>query len=151
MKLEQAIQSTRFKDETHKATLNLLYTAYWLKTQLSDTLKGMGLTAEQYNVMRIIKGKHPEPMCVKDIAGRMIEKSSNVPRIIDRLVTKKLVKRSSSKEDRRETLIALTDKGVQQLTEANVLIDNVGTKIIGINNDDSKKLNELLEKLRNTV
>ena len=82
MKLEEAIKSTKFKSEVHKAVLHILYTAWWLKSVGAKELKEFGLTHEQYNVLRILKGKHPEQMCVRDIASRMIEKSSNVPRII---------------------------------------------------------------------
>ena len=96
MKLEQAIQSTKFKSEVQKAILNVLYTAWWLKSVGSKELKEFGLTHEQYNVLRILKGKYPDQICVRDIACRMIERNSNVPRIIDRLEIKKLVKRSTS-------------------------------------------------------
>ena len=82
---------------------------------MSKELKGYGLTHEQYNVLRILKGKYPEQMCVRDIACRMIEKSSNVPRIIDRLEVKKLVKRSTSPNDKRETVITLTQAGINIL------------------------------------
>lgn len=150
MKLEEAIKTTRFKDESHKASLNIMYTAYWFKNHLSARLKAMDLTIEQFNVMRILRGKHPEAMCVKDIASRMIEKNSNVPRILDRLVTKKYVKRTTSKADRRETLISLTDKGIQQLTDASALTEAIGTEIIGITNEEAALLNGLLEKLRKT-
>ena len=90
MKLEQAIQSEKFETQVQKAGLNVLYTAWWLKTIVSKELKEFGLTHEQYNVLRILKGKYPELMCVRDIGNRMIEKSSNVPRIIDRLNLKNL-------------------------------------------------------------
>ena len=99
----------------HKAGLNILYTAWWLKTMMSKELKEYGLTHEQYNVLRILKGRHPEQICVKEIACRMIEKSSNVPRIIDRLEIKKLVKRTSSNSDKRETVIVLTQAGINIL------------------------------------
>ena len=85
-----------------KAGLNILYTAWWLKTVTSKELKEFGLTHEQYNVLRILKGRHPEQLCVKNIACRMIEKNSNVPRIIDRLELKKLVKRATSAEDKEK-------------------------------------------------
>jgi len=150
MKLEDAIKSTKFSDMRHKATLNLMYTAYWLKTHISDTLKELDLTPEQYNVLRILKGKHPEQMCVKDIGTRIIEKSSNVPRIVDRLVVKKLVKRSTSKEDKRETLIALTEKGIEKLLEANKVNDKMSAEILGITDEEAAVLNELLEKMRKT-
>lgn len=148
MKIEEVIKTSRFKDEGHRATINILYTAYWLKTHISSTMKSHDLTMEQFNVMRILKGKHPETMCVKDIASRMIEKSSNVPRIVDRLVNKKLVKRVTSKEDKRETLISLNEKGLQVLEAANKSIDNMHTAVLGISDKESEQLNMLLEKLR---
>jgi DNA-binding MarR family transcriptional regulator len=95
MTLEEAIKSTKFKGERHKAVVNVLYTAYWLRNNFTFALKELGITLEQYNVLRILNGKHPEMMRVKDIGSRIIEKSSNVPRIIDRLAAKELVKRNT--------------------------------------------------------
>ena len=148
MKLEDALKSSRFADQKHKATLNVLYTAYWLRNSFSKALKGEDLTMEQYNVMRILKGKHPEQMCVKDIGSRIIEKSSNVPRIIDRLVLKKLAKRTPSKEDKRETLVSLTEKGISSLTNATALVDNLTYEQTGLDEKESQVLNDLLEKMR---
>jgi DNA-binding MarR family transcriptional regulator len=87
-------------------------------------------------------------MCVKDIASRIVEKSSNVPRIIDRLVLKKLVKRATSKEDKRETLISLTEKGIATIEQARKLIDDVTHDIVHINEEEAKMLNDILEKMR---
>lgn len=148
MKLEEAIKSNRFPDEKHKATINVLYTAYWLRNNFCNALKTEDITLEQYNVLRILKGKHPEQLCVKDIGSRIIEKSSNVPRIIDRLVDKKLAKRAPSKEDKRETLVSLTEKGISVLERANEQIEQVTDAITGLDEDLSKKLNDLLEKMR---
>jgi DNA-binding MarR family transcriptional regulator len=146
--LEQAIQSTKFKSEVQKAGLNILYTAWWLKTQMSNELKAFDLTHEQYNVLRILKGKHPEQICVKNISCRMIEKSSNVPRIIDRLEIKKWVKRSDSPEDRRETVIALTSSGITILHQATEKINKLMDELLTIETKDAKQLNELLERFR---
>jgi len=148
VKLEEAIKSSRFADERHKATINVLYTAYWLKNGISKALKDEGMTMEQYNVLRILKGKHPEQMCVKDIGSRIIEKSSNVPRIIDRLVIKKFAKRTPSKEDKRETLVSLTEKGLSALAGASALVDRISAEITGITENEAAQLNDLLEKLR---
>lgn len=150
VKLEQAIQSNKFKNEVHKATLNILYTAWWLKTMMSKELKEFGLTHEQYNVMRILKGKHPEQMCVKDIGCRMIEKSSNVPRIIDRLVIKKLVKRADSPLDKRETVISLTQSGITILMATTQKVNELMEASVVIKSQDAAQINELLEKLRGT-
>ena len=148
MKLEEAIKSNRFADEKHKALINLMYTSYWMKTHLSTALKQNGLTIEQFNVLRILKGKYPEQLCVKDIGTRMIEKSSNVPRIVDRLLVKKLVKRVPSTEDKRETLVSLTEKGMKQVEEANDVVNSVQDNIIGLSETDAVLLHELMEKMR---
>jgi len=147
MKLEEAIKSSRFTDEKHKAAINILYTAWWLKNSFSLLIKKEDITLEQYNVMRILRGMHPEAMCVKDIGSRIIEKSSNVPRIIDRLVLKKMVKRTPSKLDKRETLVSLTDKGMNILAKTITVIDQVH-KDAGIDEKEAMLLNELLEKMR---
>lgn len=148
MKLEEALKTDRFKNESHKATLNILYTAYWFKTHLNSVMKTYGITAEQFNVMRILKGKHPEAMCVKDIGSRMLENNSNVPRIIDRLLLKKLVKRTTSKLDKRETLISLTNSGKEQLTQISEAVEMKTSDIIGLENEEAIQLNLLIERLR---
>ncbi|QEC67493.1 MarR family transcriptional regulator [Panacibacter ginsenosidivorans] len=150
MKLEQAIKSTKFKSEVHKAGLNILYTAWWLKTIMSKELKEYGLTHEQYNVLRILKGKYPDQMCVRDIACRMIEKNSNVPRIIDRLEVKKLVRRSTSAEDKRETVITITQAGINILEMTTARIDNLYAKTVTMDDESAIILNNLLEQLRIT-
>ena len=148
VKLEQAIKSTKFKSEMQKAGLNILYTAWWLKTIMSKELKEYGLTHEQYNVLRILKGKHPEQMCVRDIASRMIEKNSNVPRIIDRLELKKLAKRSTSAMDKRETVITITPAGINMLDITTQKIDTLFENTVSIDAQAAGELNGLLEKLR---
>ena len=74
VKLENAIQSSKFKNAKHKAGINVLYSAWWLKTIMSREMKEVGLTHEQYNVLRILKGKYPEELCVRDIGCRMIDR-----------------------------------------------------------------------------
>ncbi len=135
----------------HKASLNILYTAWWLKTQMSGVLKEFGLTHEQYNVLRILKGKYPEQVCVKDISCRMIEKSSNVPRIIDRLVVKKLVKRADSPVDKRETVTTLTQAGLAVLAASTENINQLMNEIVKVDASEAIQLNFLLERLRGTI
>ncbi len=148
MKLEEALKMTRFSSQKHKAGLNILYTAWWLKTIVSKELKSLGLTHEQYNVLRILKGKHPEAMCVKYIGCRMIEQNSNIPRIVDRLVAKKYVDRSTSEIDKRETAISITNSGLDILKIASKKVDDLFNSSITILEDDAIKLNTLLENIR---
>nr|WP_242692143.1 winged helix DNA-binding protein [Aridibaculum aurantiacum] len=148
--MEEAIKSTNFSSQKQKAGLNILYTAWWLKNLLSKELKAFALTHEQYNVLRILKGKHPEKMCIRDIGGRMIEPNSNVPRIIDRLEIKKLVKRSTSAVDKRETVITLTDAGINILALATQRIDAILENSVDIPEADANQLNQLLDNFRKT-
>ena len=148
MKLEQAIQSDKFGTQVQKAAVNVLYTAWWLKTLISKELKKFGLTHEQYNVLRILKGKHPELMCVRDIGNRMIEKSSNVPRIIDRLELKKFAERSTSNIDKRETVVNITTSGLQVLDEVYHQLIPVFMDYIALGEEEATQLNTLLERMR---
>jgi DNA-binding MarR family transcriptional regulator len=125
-----------------------MYTAWWLRSMTSKSLKQFELTPEQYNVLRILKGKHPDQMCVRDIASRMMEKSSNVPRIVDRLVAKNWVERTTSAIDKRETVINLTAAGLQVLVTSTRSMDDMFSSILTLTNEEAVQLNELLEKLR---
>ncbi len=102
----------------------------------------------QYNVIRILKGKHPNNMCVKDIGCRMIEKNSNVPRIIDRLELKKLVSRTTSSIDKRETVMTLTNDGINILENASTRINKAFSLNIELDEEDATQLNLLLERMR---
>jgi DNA-binding MarR family transcriptional regulator len=148
MKLADAIKSNRFANEKHRASVNMLHTAYWLKDLFVTALKPHGITLEQHNVLRILKGSHPEQMRVKDIASRMVEKSSNVPRIIDKLVTKKLATRTYSEHDKRETFVSLTERGISVITQARKSIDEATQEKLMINEKEAELLNDLLEKMR---
>lgn len=145
MTLEEAIKTSGFQNQRHKAAVNVMYSAYQVKSRISQVLKGYALTPEQYNVLRILKGSHPSPLCVKEIAGRLIERNSNVPRIADRLEIKKLVKRSVSSEDRRETLMQITPAGLNMLEAANKAIEAEQNKMVNLTEEQSATLNQLLE------
>lgn len=145
LKLEQAIKSSGFRSEREKAVLNIMYTAYRVKTVISRVLKDYGLTPEQYNVLRILKGKYPEQMCVRDIAQRLVERSSNVPRIIDRLEVKKLVKRTQSDNDRRETVIILAQAGINLLESVSPVLGASMNEITLVSEGEAKQLNLLLD------
>ena len=148
MELEKEIYTSKFENEVHKATINLMFTAHWLRNKLAAEFKIYGLTPEQYNVMRILKGKFPEKMCVKDIGGRMIEKNSNVPRILDRLVRKELITRKQSDEDRRETECTLTEKGIALLAKVTAHIKEEKSAQINLDEKTAAALNLILENLR---
>lgn len=147
MKLEDAIKTSGFKSQRHKAVVNLMFTAYQVKSRIAQLLKNYALTPEQYNVLRILKGSHPTPLCVRDIASRLIERNSNVPRIADRLELKKLVKRSVSPADRRETLMQITPAGLNLLAMVNQAMDEQEQQVANLTEEQATSLNQLLEDL----
>ena len=140
-----------FSSEKQKVVLHLLYTTYVLKTRVAAVLKEFDLTMEQYNVLRILRGKHPQCMCVKDIAGRMIERSSNVPRIADRLEAKKLIKRYQSQEDKRHTSLQITEKGLSLLQSSLAKIGKMDHDLSFLTDSEATQLNLLLEKINTNI
>ncbi len=146
MKLEKAILSSHFKNEKQRAAVHIMYAAWYLKSGFSKGLKQLGLTHEQYNVLRILKGSHPAAMCNKDIGNRMIEKGSNVPRIIDRLEAKRLVTRFTSSKDRRETLVTISDEGIALLQIATTGINRAIEKHLKLTESKCAQLNSLLNE-----
>lgn len=147
MKIGQELQTGNFRSEQHKATLNILFTAYAIQRDFADKLKPFGTTPEQYNVLRILKGKFPQSMCVRDIGSRMIERSSNVPRILDRLEGKGHIKRERSEHDGRETLVVLTEEGRFFLEKLMGFLEQE-ERVLPLSEAEAWALNELLDKCR---
>ncbi len=148
MRLEEEIHTSKFVSEVQKAAINLLFTSHWLNTKINSHLKPFGFTHEQFNVMRILKGKHPEKMCVKNIGMRMIEKNSNVPRILDRLEKKGWIVRQQSVEDRRERETSLTSLGIEMLDRASKTIAANQATMMKLDETMATELNSILEKIR---
>lgn len=146
MTLEKAIQSRGFNTQKQKALVNIMYTAYEVKTRLSQALKEYGITTEQYNVLRILKGQYPNQICVKEIAERMIERSSNVPRILDRLEAKNLVQRTQSGIDKRETVILLSQAGIDMLETVHPVLLAVQDEITDLDESEMEQLNLILDR-----
>ncbi len=124
-----------------------MFQAYQVKSRISQVLKNYALTPEQFNVLRILKGSHPNALCVKEIGGRLIERNSNVPRIADRLEIKKLVKRSVSAEDRRETLMNITPAGLNLLEVASQELEQFQGRLVNLTEEQAANLNQLLEAM----
>lgn len=149
MKLEDELKQTKpFKSEVQKLVLNISVTSSWLNSIFIEKLKPYDISPPQYNVLRILKGKHPESYCNQEITQRMIDKSSNATRIVDKLVDKKLVSRTEDKSDRRLVNIKITDKGIKLLQEIDKTHFINNTKLKDFNEQKAKLMNEWLDELR---
>lgn len=147
VKIEEEIQTRGFRNEYHKLHVNIIFSAWWLKSRLSASLKNFGLTPEQFNVLRIVRGQKEE-LCVKDITSRMLERNSNTTRIIDKLETKGLVERRTSSHDRREIRILLTTKGAELLAAIDAEWDTLDPVSLPLSEPEAKTLNNLLDRMR---
>jgi DNA-binding MarR family transcriptional regulator len=144
---EKDIQSS-FINERQKADLNVLYTANWVYNKISGNLKPFGLTLEQFNVLRILKVRHPEFMSQKDILARMVAPNSNLTLIIKKLVDKNLVEVNKSAADNRAYEISLTEDGMLKLEELDEHIKSREGNFSALSESEAFHLNALLDKVR---
>lgn len=148
MKLEDEIKSRKFSSESQKAHVNILFTSAWLNTQIMPLFKPHGISAQQYNILRILKGQHPNPVPLKLLTERMIDKMSNTSRLVEKLTQKKMVDRKTCKTSRRQVDITLTEKGLKIVEDLNEKVDRYHKTINVLSNEEAKELNALLDKLR---
>lgn len=148
MKIEEAIHQQTFRNEYQKTSINILYTANWIESVYKDILKDHDITVQQYNILRILKGQKKEVITVSDIKERLIDKSSDVSRVIERMRKKGWIERRENEQDRRATDVLLTDAGkalVTSLDKRSADLDNVLNKL---SMEEAKTLGALLDKIR---
>ena len=149
MKIEDEIKSTIGLDIAKKVILNVMYTQNVINDKFSELLKPYDISSEQYNVLRILRGQKGTPanMCV--IQDRMIAKSSNTTRLIDKLLLKELVTRNVCPNNRRKMEVAITEKGLHLLTELDPkVIQHEQLFASNLESQQLTQLNNLLEKYR---
>jgi DNA-binding MarR family transcriptional regulator len=138
------INST-FPNEKVKALINIKYTANWLDTIGNTVLKPYKISVQQYNILRILKGAN-EAITVNTVKQRMIQKSPNSTRLMDKLCDKKLIERTRCEQDRRVVYVKITDKGLELLSKINM--DEFNNQMNNITENEAKLLNKILDKIR---
>ncbi len=142
--LAKEINST-FPNQKVKALLNIKYTAGWLDQIGTELLKPHNISEQQYNILRILRGAAKE-ITVTEVKERMIQKSPNTTRLMDKLCDKKLIDRSRCESDRRVVFAKITKKGLDLLERINMSdLDNYMERLT---DKEAKLLNDLLDKLR---
>lgn len=148
MRIEDEIKQNKFADEYQKALINLLFTHGFIANKITRELKKHSITRQQYNILRILRGNKGNTYNISDIRVRMIEKMSDVSRIIDRLEKKSLVKKVTHSRDKRVTEIYITDKGLKALSKIDPIIEKVGNTFKNLSDTEVEKFNECLDKIR---
>ncbi len=146
--IEEELKNPKFPDEQTKSNLNIMFTANWLNNHISTLLKPFKLSPEQFNVLKILKGQHPNTICQKGILERMIAKQSNITLIIKKLKTKKLIVVDRSERDKREYMILISDAALDLLDDIDVVLIKGIPKVNQLNISEAFHLNALLDKLR---
>ncbi len=150
MGIEKELNQTKpFRSEFQKATINLIYTHNWLSVQMKSFFKPHGITMQQYNVLRILKGAN-KPLSTSCIRERMIEKMADTSRLVERLSTKGWVKREESAEDKRMVDVTITPEGMEYILQLEGIDQHVENIYSNLTSDEATKLNRILDKLRST-
>ncbi len=149
MGISEDLKQNKFNSPTSKAVVNIIYTGNWMMQQTHDMLKPYGLTPQQYNVLRILRGQQNNPITVLGITERMMDKMSNASRLVDKLLEKKLVLRRECPKDRRAVDIIILPAGLSLLEEIDVVQNRWEKNFQGIDPVKMGQLNELLDEFRN--
>jgi len=149
MKLEEELKMKKFQNARQRALLNIIFTNYWLGDKQSEIVKKYDISEQQYNVLRILRGQKGNPINLIDIRERMLHKSSNVTRLVEKLRQKGLVERVLCEENRRKVEISVTNKGLKLLTKMEPDMKKNQLEIIGkITAKEANQLADLLDKIR---
>jgi MarR family 2-MHQ and catechol resistance regulon transcriptional repressor len=142
--LAKDINST-FPNSKVKALLNIIYTANWIANCQNEFFKDFGISPQQYNILRILRGAGG-PLKVQTIKDRMLERSPNATRLMDKLCAKNYIERLPSEDDRRVVKVAITKDGLALLKS---IPNNLNKDLLkNISEEEAKQLSDLLDKIR---
>ena len=137
--------NSKFLNEWVKALINIKYTANWLDTIGNEILKPHKISIQQYNILRILRGAK-KAITVNTVKDRMIQKSPNSTRLMDKLCDKGLIERTRCENDRRVVYVKISEKGLQLLSKIN--IEEFDSHMNSITEEEAKTLNKILDKIR---
>ena len=147
MKLEEEIKS-KFKDPFEQAVVNVIFTGNWLKAEHTRQLKPYGISQQQFNVLRILRGQHPKPATLNLVQERMLDKMSNATRLVEKLRQNGLVDRQICPHDRRQVDISITAKGLELLSTLDQASNSFLNNFDNLTEPEAQQLSQLLDKLR---
>ncbi|ABG58231.1 MarR family winged helix-turn-helix transcriptional regulator [Cytophaga hutchinsonii] len=149
MRLEDEIKQVKaFKNDYNKAVVNLIFTYNWLESSSKAFFKDFDLTSQQFNILRILKGQHPNPSTINLLRDRMLDKMCDASRLVERLRIKGLVERSQASSDKRAVDIFITKKGEELLAKIEVEFPAFEEKLHTLSAEEIVVFNNLLDKLR---
>lgn len=147
--IEEIISQKKFKDDYQKGLISLLYLVNHIKDLQATIFKPYNITLQQYNVLRILRGQFPNPINIAVIKERMLDKNSDVSRIIARLIKTELISTVKSKSDKRALDIIISNKGFKLLNQVDLVIGEVEIPFRVLDSDEIEVFNHSLMKIIN--
>lgn len=148
MRLEDEIKQKEFKSEYNKAIVNMIYTFNWMDARSRSFFEPFGLTPQQFNILRILRGQYPKPATVNLLKERMLDKMCDASRIVERLRLKGLLERNTCQNDRRAVDIQISQSGLNLLEQIDSGMNDFDNMLSQLSTEEVTKLNELLDKVR---
>ena len=146
---EEIRQNKPFESPAQEAILALSRTADVLQRRFAQLVEPHGISLQQYNVLRILRGAGEEGMPTLEIADRMIQKTPGITRLLDKLEAKRLVRRKRCPEDRRQVLCWITDSGLHLLADMDRPLVDSGTQVMDcLSASEVRTVITLLERVR---
>ncbi len=150
-RLEDEIKQKTFKSEKEKVLVNLIFTYNYFQHTFESLMNPFKITPQQYNILRILKGQYPNAISLKEIKNRMLDKNSDVSRVVERMRKKNILTRTTNPNNRRAVEIKITQQGITLLEKIAPQLENYHNTLVQLNDKELKLLNQLLDKLRNTT
>jgi len=151
MKIEDAIQQPFFNNQAEKALVNLVQVASMVTYYVENHLKQYGLTLQQYNILRILRGQQENALCLQDIKARMVDKSPDVSRLINRMFQHGYITRNQNPENRRKSMVKISQGGLELLMTIDKTIDATYSPFAQFTEQDLFHFNEQLNALRQNI
>ena len=148
--IEEEIQQKKFKSPHQKAVINLIYTSNWLQNKQQTFFKEYGITGQQFNILRVLKGQHPKSISATEMKSRLLDQNSDVSRLLERLSAKELVTKKTCPLDKRASDVFITQKGLDLLKEIDKKQKELD-EILAITPEEALQLSDLLDKCRKTI
>ncbi len=149
MGIEEAIKQQRFEDNYQKAIINLVYTANWLRDEQIKLLKQYDILPQHFNALRIIRGRHPEPISPGEIKEVLLDKANDLTRLLDKLEKKGYIERRVCPANRRKVDIRMTVRGTNFTNKVTKMLVPLNKKIEEhISDKEAGKISQLLDKMR---
>ena len=148
MGIERDIQQAKFITSRHKALVNILFTYGWEIERIQRIVATEGITHQQYNILRILRGSYPDPLSTLQIRGRMLDKMSDTSRMVDRLIRKELAIKTVSKKDKRLVDVLISEKGLSLLKRIEDRVDITSEIMSNVSEEEAEHLSNLLDKIR---